>query len=143
MKKITFHYFATSKLISMRFGTPVAHVGVEFEDGTFYESDMLKGNIRIHNVRLGHKPKYSVTIEVPEDKYLLARAEAERIYGSHYDYLAIVGFFFGFKLQDDKAYFCSELGRCVFEAATGVIVPQARLCTPYDLYLMTATYVRT
>ncbi|CAH0447959.1 enoyl-CoA hydratase/carnithine racemase-like protein [Vibrio phage vB_VpaM_sm033] len=140
MKKIIFHYFSGSPLIKIRFGTPVTHVGVEFDDGMYFESDTFKGNIKMARRELKRKPVYSVTIEVENDKYYKARLAANNIYGRRYDYKALVGFILGIKMQNDNDFFCSELGRQVFEAATGKKLKLARLTTPYDLYLMTATH---
>lgn len=140
MKKIIFHYFSGSPLIKIRFGVPVTHVGVEFEDGMYFESDTLKGNIKMHRRDMKRKPVHSVTIEVENDKYYKARVVANNVYGRRYDYLALVGFFLGIKMQNDQDFFCSELGRQVFETATGKKIGLDRLTTPYDLYLMTAIH---
>lgn len=140
MKKITFHYFSGSPLIKIRFGVPITHVGVEFNDGLYFESDTLKGNVKMQRRDLKRKPVKSITIEVENDAYFRARQRANEIYGRRYDYLALIGFFLGIKWQNDQDFFCSELGREVFEIATGKKIELARLTTPYDLYLITATH---
>jgi uncharacterized protein YycO len=140
VKKITFHFFSGSPLIKLRFGTPITHVGVEFDDGTFYESLMTRGNVKHRLENRKDKPKYSITIEVSDAKAILARDVANRIHGRPYDYLAIAGFILGTKTQGVESFFCSELGRLVFEEATGSRIKLERLCTPYDLYLMVSTY---
>lgn len=141
MKKITFHFFSGSPLIKLRFGTPITHVGIEFEDGTYMESLMVKGNVKTHVKNMTRKPKHSLTIEVGEGAYIKARGKANNIIGKDYDHKAILGFILGIKLQGSNDFFCSEFGRIVFENATGVQVDLDRLCTPYDLYLIIQTYL--
>lgn len=142
--KITFHFFNNSsiysKLIQFRFGTPVTHVGVAFEDGRYYESLVDKGNVRLDKPIFKEPPVLSVSILVDSDHYYKARDAANGIHGKPYDKKAVLGFMLGMKLQSDDKFFCSELGRHVFEAATGKQIKMQRLCSPYDLYLMTATH---
>lgn len=136
MKKvIKFHFFNSNPLIRLRFGTPCTHVGVEFMDGLYYESDAFKGNIKMFMVDSGKTPDYTVELFVDEYHYTAARREAEKILGSKYDYLAIIGFFLGTRTQNKSGFFCSELGRCVFEKATDRVIDLKRLMTPYDLYI--------
>lgn len=143
MKKITFHFFSNSPLIKLRFGTPITHVGIEFEDGTYMESLMIKGNVKTHVKNMTRKPKFSLTIEVEEGNYIKARGKANNIIGKRYDYKAILGFILGIKMQGNNDFFCSEFGRIVFENATGVVPNLDRLCTPYDLYLIIQMYLKS
>lgn len=144
MRKIKFHFFDANGLygilVRMRFGTPIGHVAVEFENNDYFEASLIRGNIEIKNDTNIDSTK-SFEFEVDDDTYDRAYNRILEITGAGYDVLAILGFFLGIKLENDKEYFCSEACKIVFDIITGKEPDTLRLMTPYDLYMYIMGYV--
>lgn len=143
-RKIKFHFFDNPGiggwLIKYRNSSIFSHVGIEFEDGQLYQSTIMHGNTASTLAEYGCKPVYTTEILVGESGYVAAKAVAEDAVGRAYDYKGILGFLMVKKVQTDGAYFCSELGRYIFEAATGVRIPLFTLVSPGQLRMMVDTY---
>ena len=142
MKKIVFHYYGPTNigrfLICARMASVVSHVAIQFEE-TNYQATMLKGVFKEPSSEM-EKGFLAVELSVEDDKYEAAKILCESLVGLNYDFKAIVGFFFSFKLQGEDNWFCSELGRVVFEEATGASIPMLNLMSPGQLRLTIEGY---
>ncbi|QAX96165.1 hypothetical protein [Vibrio phage vB_VmeM-Yong XC32] len=142
--KITFHFFDNraigSLLIKARLSEHFSHVGMEFENGAFIHSTMLHGTVMQKLSDQPTEPLASVTIDVDEEAYMEAYEWAVHQVGGKYDYKGIIGFMFAKKWNDENAFFCSELGRKVFEIATGKILKYYNLVTPGELRMLVAMH---
>lgn len=142
MKKITFLFYnnkdIASFFIRMRLSTVFSHVAIRFEDNGLFHSSLMKGTHR--DDTYAPEPVFTSTIEVSEAGYAEALAFVHGAVGSPYDFTAILGFIAGNKTNKDTSYFCSELGREIFERATGIKLGYYNLVTPGQLRLMTETY---
>lgn len=145
MKKITFLYYGptcfASWIICARLSSLFSHCAVVFEDDV-YQANMLKGVNKTKGLKYSnHTVKQTITVS--EEKYTEAKALAESLVGVKYDFKAIMGFILGIKYQTEGNWFCSEYGRVIFEAATGIKVPLFNLLTPGQLRLIIETFLLT
>jgi len=145
LRKLRFHYFDNrtigSWIIKARLSTAFSHCAVEFEDGALIHSTMTHGTVKETLAEQPHAPKHTTEVYVTEERYLAARAWAESILGTKYDWKGIVGFIVAKSYQSNGAYFCSETARTVFEIGVGFTIKRHTLITPGQLRLMTDTYV--
>lgn len=145
MKKISFLYYGPTSfarwVICARLSSLFSHCAIVFEDDV-YQANMLSG---VTKGSMKGNTDFTVkqTITVTEEQYASAKLVAESLVGETYDFKALVGFILGIKFQTAGNWFCSEYGRVIFEAATGVKVPLFNLLTPGQLRLVIETYLLT
>lgn len=142
MKKISFLYYGGDSigrfLICARLSSVFSHCAIEM-DGEIYQSTLANGVHKLPKSQVkGHIAKQ--TISVSDEEFEKAKARAESLLDTSYDYSAIVGFFCGSLKQSKDNWFCSEYGRVVFEEATGIKIPLFNLLTPGQLRLIVETY---
>ncbi|AXH71035.1 hypothetical protein [Vibrio phage BONAISHI] len=142
---IKFHFFDNpgigGSLIKWRLGSTVSHVGMEFEDDEFWHSTFTTGVISDRNYLKSHASVDSVEVWVTNEGYEKALKYIRSNQNKKYDFTAILGFFVGRKVQNDDAFFCSEIGRGVFEEATGHRLKWPKLCAPHELRIMAEMYM--
>lgn len=130
--RIRFYYYKGNKignwLIRARFGSEFSHVGILLGD-QFYEATFSKGVSKVHELD-ARVPHLYEDIYVTEESYKAVLAFMDAQVGLKYDFEAIFGFIIGSKKQDKTKWFCSELGRKVFELGVGCELPLKNLMSP-------------
>lgn len=141
-KEIKFHYFSdyrvSSLLIRARLATKFQHVGIEMEGVGYIDSTLAGGGVAWRP--LPDNIAHTSTILVDEDKFNEILEFLNDINGSGYDIRALLGFALSYRSQNEDTWFCSEVGRIVFEMATDIIVKHYVLIAPGALRLMTDMY---
>lgn len=147
MQTIRFHFFNNPGIggwiIRKRLGSTISHVGMEFDNGEFYHSTFKQGMVRQDDYCQHHTPVSTTEITVPDANAETALVLCRALVGTHYDYKAIIGFTLGQRYEDAQGLFCSEIGRQVAEAATGIYIHWPKLCAPHELRIMLDTYSQT
>lgn len=61
-----------------------------------------------------------IYLKIPEENELLIKSDFEALIGKKYDFKGVLLGFFGFKIEDSNAYFCSELFNVVLKHGYGI-----------------------
>lgn len=141
---IKFHYFSDrrigSLLIRARLASKFQHVGIELDDGRYFESTLSGGGCHFAELPAKEKIHTTNTITVPVERYGQVLEFIRSIDGSKYDVPALVGFIIFKKFHSEDAWFCSEVGRVIHELATGIKIKHHTLLSPGGLRLLTETH---
>lgn len=143
---IKFHFFDNhtigGALIKARLGTTISHVGVEFGK-RFFHASFIPGMTEQSLQDQPTAPLHTKEITVPAESAAAVVLWIESQLGKRYDFTALLGFIFARKFQKEDAFFCSEVGRIIFEKATGVDCGMVKLMAPHELMLAIDVYNQT
>jgi hypothetical protein len=103
-----------------------------------YESNAFKGVV--YREGLSSESSLWFEIALSDKQYYKLKAVYDALVGRPYDYLAIIVGFFGLKIENSKAFYCSELLNPIFYHIFGIKTREFKTnLTPKDARMILTT----